>query len=240
MSLITNNERNYIVYCHVFPNNKKYFGITCQGWKKRWGKSGIGYKGQLVYNAIEKYGWYNTTHYILFKDLTEYEAKQKEIDLIARYNTTNRKYGYNVDKGGGDAPTLYGIDNPNSKKIICINTGEIFNCISDACKKYNVCDRCISACCKDTRKTTGVHLDTGERLEWQFYDEWLIKLKQCSKIIQNKKSDEKRVMCIETNKIYNSITDAADSVSVHRTNVSKVCRGIRKTAGGYHWCYIDE
>lgn len=239
MLVITNNERNYIVYCHVFPNNKKYFGITCQGWKKRWGKGGIGYKGQLVYNAIEKYGWYNTKHYILFKNLTKEEAEQKEIELIARYNTTDRKYGYNVS-AGGDTPLLTGANNPGSIKVVCINTGEIFDTINDAAIKYNICDRCISACCKGTRHTTGNHPDTGERMIWQYYDEWLIEPKKHNKSIRIKKSDEKRVMCIETGVIYNSITEAADSIGLHRTTVGKVCRGKQKTAGKLHWKYIND
>ena len=235
MSLIKTDKRNYIVYCHVFPNNKKYFGITGQKPKERWGKGGINYKGQHVYNAIKKHGWYNTRHYILFKDLTEEEAKEKEIELISQYNTTNKEYGYNVSRGGDIA--VCGADNYMSIKIICINTGEIFDCINDACRAYNLCNRCVSACCKGTRHTTGNHPDTGERLVWQFYNEWLIQPKEYNNAIRNR--NEQRIICIETGVIYNSITDAANSINVHRTNISRVCRGVQNTAGGYHWKYIE-
>lgn len=49
--------------------------------------------------------------------------------------------------------------------------------------------------------------------------------------------NKKAVRCVETGKLYNSITEAAKSVGAETTNISKVLRGIRKTAGGYHWKY---
>ncbi len=90
---------NYTVYMHITPNNKKYIGITKNKVKERW-KNGRGYERQLFYNAILKYGWDNIQHIILYQNLTREEAEQKEIELIKRYNTRNRKYGYNLDGGG--------------------------------------------------------------------------------------------------------------------------------------------
>lgn len=217
---------------------KKYFGITCQGYKKRWGKGGINYKGQLVYNAIEQYGWCNIKHYILFKDLTREEAEQKEIELIARYNTTDRRYGYNVS-AGGDTPLLIGANNPNSIKIVCINTGEVFETINEAADKYNICRKCISDCCKDKQSIAGNHPDTGERMIWQYYDEWLIAPKEHI-IDYTKAESEKRVVCIETGIIYNNMVEAAKSIKVKRSCISSVCRGKQHTSGGYHWAYYDE
>jgi hypothetical protein len=46
----------YTVYMHVFPNGKKYVGITSQDVSRRW-RDGEGYEGQVVYGAILKYGW---------------------------------------------------------------------------------------------------------------------------------------------------------------------------------------
>ena len=36
----------------------------------------------------------------MYTDLTEKEAKTKEIELIAQYNSTNINFGYNITKGG--------------------------------------------------------------------------------------------------------------------------------------------
>lgn len=83
MLLITNMvNKNYTIYKHIFPNNKIYIGITQQKPEKRW-QHGLGYRAQpLMWNAIQKYGWENIKHEILFENLTLEEANLKEIELI--------------------------------------------------------------------------------------------------------------------------------------------------------------
>ena len=90
----------YIVYKHTSPSNKVYIGITRQDPHKRW-QSGWGYEdNNYFFNAIRKYGWQNFKHEIICEGLTEEEAKEKEIELIAHYDSTNREKGYNRDLGG--------------------------------------------------------------------------------------------------------------------------------------------
>ena len=48
----------------------------------------------------------------------------------------------------------------------------------------------------------------------------------------------KKVLCIETGMIYDSIALASKDTGTHRTGISKVITGERNTAGGYHWQYI--
>lgn len=94
-------SKEYCVYMHTFPNNKIYIGITCRKPKYRW-NNGNGYAiGQRkMYNAIQKHGWENVKHIILYEHLTKEEAEQKEIELINKYNSTNDEHGYNIEKGG--------------------------------------------------------------------------------------------------------------------------------------------
>ena len=48
------------------------------------------------------------------------------------------------------------------------------------------------------------------------------------------------VKCIEINIIYDSASDAAKAVNLAGpSHITAVCRGKRKTAGGYHWTYLD-
>lgn len=90
----------YHLYMHITPNNKKYIGITKLKPNERW-KNGKGYKNNILFSrAINKYGWNNIQHIILLSNLTKEKAEQKEIEYIAKYQTTNNKYGYNIDKGG--------------------------------------------------------------------------------------------------------------------------------------------
>jgi predicted GIY-YIG superfamily endonuclease len=93
-------KKEYKVYMHIFPNNKVYIGITSQNPKRRW-NNGKGYRNnEYMTNAILKYGWNNIKHEIIFDNLSKEQAEQKEIELIAQFNSNNKKYGYNILKGG--------------------------------------------------------------------------------------------------------------------------------------------
>lgn len=65
-------------------------------------------------------------------------------------------------------------------------------------------------------------------------------LRRCN---QNQK--KKPVRCIETGVVFSSGRDAADILSanniiVSQEDIRKVCRGERKSAGGYHWEYAEN
>lgn len=94
-------DKRYCVYMHTNKiNGKMYIGITGQKPRKRW-KNGYGYDtGCYFRNAIDKYGWDNFEHTILMTHLLEEQAKIIEIELIHKYNTTNRDVGYNRTLGG--------------------------------------------------------------------------------------------------------------------------------------------
>ena len=97
----------YCVYCHTNKiNGKRYVGITKQKPEKRW-RNGLGYKhNDYFYNAIQKYGWEEFSHEILFSDLSEKDANMKERELIAKWDLTNREYGYNIENGGNSGKTV--------------------------------------------------------------------------------------------------------------------------------------
>lgn len=53
------------------------------------------------------------------------------------------------------------------------------------------------------------------------------------------RAHEKRVLCVEENKIFSSASEAAKWCGLSScAHVCDCCRGIRKTAKGYHWKYI--
>lgn len=60
------------------------------------------------------------------------------------------------------------------------------------------------------------------------------------KFPNNLPNKAKRVLCVELDKVFESVCDASKITGVPRANISNVCRGIRNTAGGYTWKYIDK
>lgn len=97
---------NYTVYMHVLPkeisgkeNDKYYIGITSQDPHKRW-NGGRGYHRQYIGYAISKYGWENFYHVIILNGLSLDEACEKEKELIKKYKSNQKQYGYNIDNGG--------------------------------------------------------------------------------------------------------------------------------------------
>lgn len=50
----------------------------------------------------------------------------------------------------------------------------------------------------------------------------------------------KKVVCVETGRIFDSVKIAAESVGITPCFLSKVLHGIKKTAGGFHWKFAKE
>lgn len=90
----------YCVYKHISPSNKTYIGITSEDPKRRW-NAGHGYDHNTHFKrAIDKYGWDNFIHEILFTGLEAEEAERIERELIAEYNSADKDFGYNLTDGG--------------------------------------------------------------------------------------------------------------------------------------------
>lgn len=94
-------DRKYTVYCHVFPNGKRYVGQTCYPINHRFGKDGNHYQGQpYLYNAIKKYGWESVQHEVLAENLSYLEVDAVEQFYIILYKSNQKEFGYNIEGGG--------------------------------------------------------------------------------------------------------------------------------------------
>lgn len=198
-------NKNYTVYMHKNKiNGKVYIGITKQKPQYRW-NDGNGYKTQLFYKAILKYGWDNFEHYILFEHLTKQEAEYKEIQLIKKYNSHCGKYGYNV------------LDD--------INKHRTERNLRKKRKKREV---------KETTKEKLRKANLGKHLSLETKNK-LSKLRKGKSNLKNMK----KIICIETNIIYNGLIIASQKTNINFKNIQSVCSGRSKTAGGYHWQYYE-
>ena len=247
------NLNNYKVYIHQNKINKKvYVGLTKQKCKDRWRHDGVGYKSQIkFYRAIQKYGWDNFDHIILFTNLTEQEASEKEKELIQFYDSY--KNGYNADLGGsttnhspetlekmrqsmlGKKHTQETKDKISKTKdkdkfaVKCLETSIIYPSIRQADKESGVDASSIIKCCQ------GQVLSAGG-FTWRYVDieKQKLYLKEDEQRIDKSK---KAVICIETGIIYESVQAAAMATHADNSGIVKVCKGKQKTAGGYHWEY---
>ena len=50
----------------------------------------------------------------------------------------------------------------------------------------------------------------------------------------------RKVINLETNEIFVTVSVAAKKYNTRPCHISAVCKGIRKTSGGHHWRYADE
>ena len=78
---------------HITPDGMHYYGVT-SNIKRRWKCNGINYKRTTLQPYIEKYGWDNIKHIVLFRDQTRENALRVEDFLI----TTAREDGVCINK----------------------------------------------------------------------------------------------------------------------------------------------
>ena len=114
-------ENNYSVYQHVTPDGMYYFGQT-KDIKRRWGYNGIYYKRTSLQPYIEKYGWDNIQHIVLFRDQTRENALWIENFLIE----TAREDGVCINKQrSGLVSKEEGYDKDRNQKYYEQNKGQI-------------------------------------------------------------------------------------------------------------------
>ena len=236
----------YYVYVHIVPNDKYYIGITKCFPTKRW-KNGYGYgSSPYFYNAILKYGWDNIKHIILLENLSKEMACECEKYLIAKFNTTNRKYGYNVCIGGEGTNGYHHTEEYKTKLHNRPITKEQRAAISNTLRQ---------------RWEEGYFKNTGSNLKGKSpWNKGLTKddpiiSKSCRKVgeFHHKDSSKikmseshkglpaynrKRVKCVETGIVYNSVTEAQGITGIN--NISLSARRSDRTAGGFHWRYLDD
>lgn len=206
----------YTVYKHTTPNGKVHIGTTRRKPELRW-NNGKGYvHSKRFYNAISKYGWDNIEHEVISTGLDKEQAYAMEVELIAKYDATNPAKGYSMSTGGEYGGSGTHRSNETRRKI------------SEAKKNLSVETRVklSEARKKQTPPMLGKHHSNETR-------------RKISESLKGNISPcRKQVMNIETGEKYASAADAAIAIGRKSADaVARVCRGERKTAGGYHWIY---
>lgn len=50
-------------------------------------------------------------------------------------------------------------------------------------------------------------------------------------------TNNRRVICVETGRVFNSVTEVNKEFGFNKGNIIQCCRGKLKSANGYHWKY---
>jgi hypothetical protein len=142
-----------------------------------------------------------------------------------RNQTFNKQFSFYEE---GKEYSLKELKDRKHKKVICVETKQIFNSCKEAANFCNLKDASsISRCCKNKLKTAG-------NLHWEYLDKE-------NETYHREIDQGTRVICVEENKEFRSLKAAVIWAKLnHNYDIVKCCKDKEKTAGGYHWKYADE
>lgn len=247
-----NHKKTYSVYMHIFPDGKRYVGMTSSvPVEKRWGSKGCHYQTQSVYKAILAYGWKNVNHEVVCEGVSFEDAEAKERELISRYQTTDPQHGYNIAFGGVRGE---GVLNDSTKEKLRQwgyahpKTGERM--------RWYARHKSPETIEKIRQKATGVKQSAETRrkraLKMRGKKHSIEAIEKMRRIQSNRSWEEKRVAAtlsvtekpvlqydIDGNFTarYESATKAANAIGGNFGGVSRCCRGERLTYKGSVWRY---
>jgi len=195
-------------------NNKVYVGQTSRTMKERI-KDHKKSNNSLIGKDIRQFGIDNFSIEILEEVSTREEAYRKEIEWIAKCDCLIPK-GYNQCKGG-KATDGYKYSEEVRHQMSVSRKGKYVG---------------------ENNPFYGKHHSEEQRKKWseqrrgrKLTEEWKRKVGLASM---------RKVRNVDTGEVFNSIKEACEKYNLKDTHISRVCRGGRKTTGGYRWEYYSE
>ena len=203
----------YTVYMHKFPNGKVYVGITKNSIYKRWA-NGQGYRhNKRMTNAIKRYGWENVSHIIIDENLSKEEACKLEIEKIKEFDSTNEENGYNYSTGGESGSSGVKQSEETIRKRIQNTNGGVNPFLGK--KHTEETRKKMSAACKGRKRSEEDKIKISKKLKG-------VKKSEETKLRMKKAQEKnrKKVICLTTGIIYDSISDAAKAIGASNTNIT--------------------
>ena len=121
-----------------------------------------------------------------------------------------------------------------AKPVVCLETGKIYHSQIEAATDTKTSNHMINKTCKCGGYNTSkkslhfVFLEDYEKMTREDIDHILSAIPKCIR----------KVKCVETGEVFNSVTEAAKSVGSETSNISKCCKRPKYICKGYHWEYV--
>lgn len=219
------------IYCiENKTTGKKYIGQSVNV-KDRWMKhiselNNNSHHNSYLQNAWNKYGVDDFKFTVL-----EYceidKLDEKENYYIELYDTLNRDCGYNL-KSGGQSTNHYSEE--TRKKMSESGKKTYLNPERRELQRINALNQWANPKIKE--KISGKN---NYMYGKHHTDETRRKMSEARKGRKPSNRNTTPVFCIELNKLFEDATEAGKELLIDGSAILKVCRGERKTCGGYHW-----
>lgn len=195
-------------------NGKCYIGQTIRPLNERLGEHLR--HSSYIGRALNKYGIENFDIREIDAASTIEELNKKEIYYINEYNTI-KPHGYNLCGGGGNT-TGFRHSEMSKQKMSKTKKGKYLKEDNPFYGKKHTEETRQKM--KEAWKTRVVSEAHKEKLKQAHY-----KLK---------------VINLDTLEVFDSLKDAAASIGVNSTQITRVCKGKAHTSKGFRWQYYDE
>lgn len=240
----SSSEKVWCVYKHVNKvNGKVYIGITSEEvLNDRW-DNGNGYKNnKQMYSDITKYGWIDGFYHIVLADnLSKIEAQNMEADLIKKYSSNDKNFGYNLAPGGA----IHSVNAiPVCQYDLYNNLIAEYCSISEAARQTGIGDWMIRKCLRGL-------ICSINGFKWKYKNEDI----QCNVDTTNitdgeigRRNDAVYQYSLNGHYIrkYDNSTEASKATGIRSGYITRSCRSKCGRAGNYQWFYeykgekIDE
>lgn len=212
--------------------NERYIGQTRDYQRRLWQHKSAAKNGSYlkISKAIAKYGIDN------FKfDVLE-ECSLEELNTKERYYISELKPEYNVCAGGIGPNGLHLTDEEKERSRQAAK--KQWADITEEQKRHVIEKQLIGP-----RKGHEVSAETREKLRKANLGKTMtesakqkIRLKNRLSMKGNKHGN-KKVRCVETGEVFESVKQAAEYVGIDPSGITSVLKGRQRKAGGYKWLY---
>lgn len=222
-----------------------YIVIDCRKSELEWIKKNVLNSDLNSIYELSNVNWlecHETACKSLVKEVSDlwnkgYDSPNKiafEINLhdstVRKYLKRGRELGWN---NYDETKTLEPVYKSRRKKIICLNTLEIFDYSKEIEEKYGVKNSFVNAVCNGKNKYIKIN---NEPFVFMFYDEYINNevcveniLKDVHTVFEEKR--QKQPVCLNTNEIFSTLKEASDKYNIAYPSIIKCCNGLSSYAG---------